>query len=395
MNAYKRQQIPTIFPKYLAPQQKNPNPITIEGGIYTFGANTPKGQFSDIVSKGNTRTNLIPTFDSVKWILNSTTVDSPTKITVNVTGSSNFGYVELEVKANVNYTIDIITVNGLYVVTDVSGTGIDGVGYSKNKRTFNSGSNTEIRIYLRAPSAGIYVFENAIMEEGNIVGNFITGTKSTLPVRLQSKDSLGVVQGEITTPAGVTYRSLPNGTNDEYSVTDEKHTQNISDDYTILTTELSLLATGTNNKRFLMTLPNYKGYASSSTIVDNLVPSTFGLTTPADWDIVANRDKLYVSTQNIVFIVDVTLSDVDAKAYITNQTLNYQLMLEKVTYHPDQELVTGPGWTISVESDEIDAGNSTMPTLIISPPPGLLLPITIEQKDFFEPTYLDQDFILT
>ena len=178
-------------------------------GVVSLPKNAANGQVS-VTVMGNTRTNSIPkyslwdSFSSMFQILD----DYKIQIVVN-DSSTRYGRVNINVLPNTDYTIHVQH-NGEFGISNQDGT-VFIVQYTPVQTvTFNTGNNTQIRIYIKnlSNTNGTYYFNYPIMEEGTTVGSFIIGTKSTISAgRLKSVGKNlfdGIIsQGSISATTGL------------------------------------------------------------------------------------------------------------------------------------------------------------------------------------------------
>ncbi|MTI49447.1 MAG: hypothetical protein FH761_16565, partial [Firmicutes bacterium] len=160
------------------------------GEILDYRSSIKNGQVN-VVLRGNTRTNLIPTFDSGEWTLNANvTVDSSTKITLDATDNNQYSNVKIPVKSNTKYTLSVKNFDGgtIKALFYNESTYLTGLQSNENSITLTTTSDTtDILVELtNSNTIDTFVWEEVQFEETEIVKPFITGTKSTLSTRLKS-----------------------------------------------------------------------------------------------------------------------------------------------------------------------------------------------------------------
>lgn len=139
-------------------------------------SNSATWQWGDIVF-GN---ELAPLFDSGRWSTSSTvTFNSPTKLTIDNTSGSYFGsYVEITVKSNTNYLLNLLkggtgaSTNGYVRITGVVNGVVEATNIANNNTgvaiPFNSGTYSSLRIFFYANyTSGGISFENVSIKETN------------------------------------------------------------------------------------------------------------------------------------------------------------------------------------------------------------------------------------
>ena len=447
------QKIPLRFPKYhnVPPKQKNPNPIAIEGGIYTFGANTPNGQFSEVVISGNSVNQIVQNGNfadgTTKWT-GSRGVLSASGNTLSITGDGvspnitiyqdtiyavrigNKLYYRIKVRVTDSLCSKIqpyIHDTGFHTVVNlqaITSPVINQWYTSQGVATIPSDNTGNVRVAITSTYADAATANGKVMQVQEAMTIDMTaeglsaltademntrfpnwlpyGTNSTLPVRIQSKDALGVVQSEVNTPTGITLRSVDT-VKDKFNVGTGVETQEVGVDTDISGTDYASIDTATYTNVDVVKTTAFALATAGTAAIDGKTRyfdkdgKELTEVAQANIDLVASVGKYYYHTDKTIWAIVANGAYADiatARTGLGTTSLNYQLAKEVVNYYPDAELVTGPGWTISVESTDIDAGNSTVPTMVISPPPGLLLPMDIDQKDIYDVTVLDQDFVL-
>ncbi|WP_346234488.1 hypothetical protein MKY04_12540 [Lysinibacillus telephonicus] len=118
-------------------------------------------------------------FDSGAWGFSSDfVVNSPSKVTLTVSDGANHGhYVVFPVKANTDYTFNVKH-NASIAIYKVDGTPIQ--NYTSDQViTFNTGTETNIRIYFRNPNLtnGTFTFEEPMLNEGTEPKPFVANVQ--------------------------------------------------------------------------------------------------------------------------------------------------------------------------------------------------------------------------
>ncbi|WP_400194602.1 hypothetical protein [Lysinibacillus telephonicus] len=129
--------------------------------------------------EGDTIVNYVPLFDSGVWGFSSDfVVNSPSKVTLTVSDGANHGhYVVFPVKANSDYTFNVKH-NANIAIYKVDGTPIQ--NYTSDQViTFNTGTETSIRIYFRNPNLtnGTFTFEEPMLNEGTEQKPFVANVQ--------------------------------------------------------------------------------------------------------------------------------------------------------------------------------------------------------------------------
>lgn len=197
----------------------------------------------------------------------------------------------------------------------------------------------------------------------NVLGNS-DGIKSTIPAggRLTVKDSSGVVKGEVYIPAKEGgYRSLPNGTKDEFSAVTGEQTQRIKQ-YVLQASDVFGMNTSYTELDFArINKPSdsamYGQFASSdNTAVLDQYPALTGVIDYNSSDMLGKASFKAESTRFWVgFSKDTTLEQ--AKIALAGTTLTYQLAVPVVTQvSQPQSLISYPSGTVYAEPIIADAG---------------------------------------
>lgn len=131
----------------------------------------------------------------------STFTAGPFETQFRTTTANGLGYVVCPVKPNTTYTLVGELANAqMAVYEDVSGNPASIAVYDTTPRTFNSGSRTSVRIYVRTITAGYGSFKNPML---------VLGTAANLPPSFEPRqDELWTVNADLS--------SLPNGLKDRY-----------------------------------------------------------------------------------------------------------------------------------------------------------------------------------
>jgi hypothetical protein len=129
-----------------------------------------------VVSYGK---NLLPSFD--EWTLHANAkVIEPYKLELNATNTNDASYYEFEVVQNTDYAVNLST--GQYAIANTSGNTTGLLGYGTGARTFNSGSNSKLRIYISNAGlgTGTFTFTNPQLELGSVATTFEVQNKTYL-----------------------------------------------------------------------------------------------------------------------------------------------------------------------------------------------------------------------
>ncbi len=142
---------------------------------------------TDLILKaftGQTNVNHVPLFDSGLWLLHANvTVDSPSKITLNASGTWESSSIRIKAKPNTTYTFSLDHNSIFYYREyDSSGTQVfESATTGSQEATFTTQSTTEeIGLFLSNNSTGTYTFENVMLNEGSTAQAF---TKNVRPIK--------------------------------------------------------------------------------------------------------------------------------------------------------------------------------------------------------------------
>jgi hypothetical protein len=134
--------------------------------------------------------NLIPSFEDSRWSLHANAdVLGKDVLRLEASGSSQASSLVVDVKSNTNY---YTFCDGLYIITDLLAANVFGSGwtYAKGAKTFNSGNNTQLKMWLSNSSTTSGTFEFIKPQLYQLDGKEGTLVGKPTPLRKQSKRTL-------------------------------------------------------------------------------------------------------------------------------------------------------------------------------------------------------------
>ena len=194
-------------------------------------------------------------------------------------------------------------------------------------------------------------------------------------------------------------KSLPNGVKDEIRVSEGKLIKRVSDKYQLKNDDIEHLTVVTN--LLLVRIRKHKDSLTYGTVnnslwrvktyeIDGFYPSIF-----TNEALKAGGFYDFSETQIALMVPLGTYGDIEeARLALAGTALTYQLAVPVITAVPDEDIPCYTSGTLYIESEDIDAGNSTLPTVVYGTPPGIHLPVEMRDIDLVQPKYLDQDFRL-
>ncbi|GBF75758.1 hypothetical protein PA598K_04189 [Paenibacillus sp. 598K] len=210
------------------------------------------------------------------------------KVTANASGNS-FAYAYLPVIPNKQYTFvaDIIGDSGRIGVYSHDGSSALRV-YDKTPRTFNSGNNNYVRLYMRTEQSTTSEFVNPML---------VLGDASALPTSFVTRD-------DQTHMADVTLRSLPSGLRDSYN-SRTRQVWRVSGEVQLGDLGVPALVTTPTNVDFIRYLKPSNMYTAQLSATDALVEGFTHVPAGLSSDNASNIGKYSVTviTGGITFIV--------------------------------------------------------------------------------------------
>jgi hypothetical protein len=138
---------------------------------------------TNVLQKG---VNLIPNFDDTRWNLHANAqVLGRNMLRLNATGANQVSTFDVDVTPNTNYLG--VSQQGRFAVTNMAGSIITGASYNNiGVKTFNSGNNTKLRLYLSSESATSGTFDFIKPQLYALSGN--EGTLNGTPIQSNKRN---------------------------------------------------------------------------------------------------------------------------------------------------------------------------------------------------------------